>query len=115
MQTLIGRRKYKIHESNRHTIKQLLSYESYVDEKTGETRVFKAADDLVDPVRYAINTLHKPYMLGKETESEDAKDGQQKQRESKWEVYDVIQQALEDDYDNSFARFGININSGLWD
>lgn len=115
MQTLIGRRKYKIHESNRHTIKQILSYESYVDEKTGETKVFKVADDLVDPVRYAINTLHKPYMLRKDTESEGAKDGQQNQRPSKWEVYDAIQQALEDDYDQNFARFGININSGLWD
>lgn len=115
MQTLIGRRKYKIHESNRHTIKQILSYESYVDEKTGETKVFKVNDDLVDPVRYAINTLHKPYMLEKDTESEGAKDVQQNKRPSKWEIYDAIQQALEDDYDQNFTRFGININAGLWD
>jgi len=114
MQTVIGKRKYLIHDSNKNTIKQLLSYESYVDEKTGETKVFKVADDLVDPVRYAINTLHKPYMLGKESERDERREA--KPRKSKWEIYDDIQKALADDSEDSgYARFGININSGLWD
>src|SRR5690554_6020170 len=119
MQTLIGRRKYKIHDSNKQTIKQLLSYESYVDEKTGETKVYKVADDLVDPVRYAINTLHKPYMLGKELENGDEQE-RTSERLDKQDILRKSQELLNEEYELKKAQnynprsryFG---NNGFWD
>lgn len=56
MQTAIAKGKLKIHESCIYTIDQIGSYEAPFDDKTGRDKVKKVYDDLVDPLRYTLNT-----------------------------------------------------------
>jgi len=72
VQTAIAKLKFMIHESCIETIKQIESYEAPFDEKSGKEKVVKVNDDLVDPIRYAFNTLIRMAMW--EGESSDVEE-----------------------------------------
>jgi hypothetical protein len=100
MQTMFAKRKFIVSETNTKSLKEINSYESYQNEKTGRTEIVKIKDELVECQRYIANTLIKPQMW-EGGESSYGKEKESDTKQSKRNTIDKIQEFFnEDDGEN---------------
>lgn len=118
LQTAVSKKKYKVHISNRKTIQEIGSYESYLDEKTGKTKVFKINDEMPDCIRYVFNTMFRPQMWlndnedRKEDNSYDVKSKQDKQSKVDKAFYEEDGNADFEEYQDPRAKY--YQSKGFW-
>jgi hypothetical protein len=129
MQTAIAKGKVKIHENCIYTIDQIGSYEAPFDEKTGRDKVKKVYDDLVDPLRYILNTYIRVGMWegempsAEERQAEDDESGiygDESTERGKWDLERDLaetlygEQAVADDFDGFGDFWNTDGNGGFF-
>ena len=114
IQTMIVKRKLYVHESCIELIKQIGSY-TFKKTKDGTDKLQDLDDDLVDSMRYAINTSGiVPEMWLNESEvgiSEQTRiQGNESEEDSEWDLGREIGKAFGNEYEEEFDFFSSEFN-----